>query len=128
MTCKDCIHYRACNVCYTAVREEAELCECFKAAGLVVELPCKVGDTVWIVERDDCGNACQVSGFRFMGLCNNAVIATVVMCNHNDDFDYIIQRHIEETAEEYETDLSVFPVDDMYLTRAEAEKALEEME
>lgn len=90
-----------------------------------VELPCKVGDTVWIVERDECGNACQVSGYIFMGLCNDAVIVTVAIYGHNNDFDHMLQKHIDETAEEYETDLSVFPVDDMYLTREEAEAALD---
>ena len=133
-TCKDCIHYDVCLLerdnskdKLTAdglFKKAEEDCAYFKDKSRIVELPCKVGDTIWIVERDECGNACDVSGFLFIGICNNAVIVTVTRYNHNNGIDHIIQKHIEETAEDYETYLSVFPIDDMYLTRKEAEKAL----
>ncbi len=133
-TCKDCIRYEVCKYKDEKVSLGTKTCElvaddfkCFKDKSRIVELPCKVGDTVWIVERDGYGDACDVSGFLFMGICNNAVIVTVARYNHNNGIDHILQKHIEETAEDYGTYLSVFPIDDMYLTCEEAKKALERM-
>ena len=133
-TCKDCIHHEVCKYKDEKVSLGTKVCElvangfkCFKDKSRIVELPCKVGDMVWIVERDGYGDACDASRFMFMGICNNAVIVTVTSYNHNNGIDHILQKHIEETAEDYETYLSVFPIDDMYLTREEAEKALERM-
>ena len=44
-TCKDCIHYEACH------RKDREIpantCRTFKDNSLVLDLPCKVGDTVF---------------------------------------------------------------------------------
>lgn len=55
-TCKDCIHYYACvdrlgttkfydNV--IAANNVEDLCKTFKDKSLVLDLPCKVGDTVY---------------------------------------------------------------------------------
>lgn len=61
-TCKDCIHYNLCrsisriqlgwrgnSVHY--VENVEEICKDFKDRSRFVELPCKVGDTAWIVGR-----------------------------------------------------------------------------
>ena len=124
MTCKGCAHYDVCVFWIGMGVEKMQMKNCmyFKDKSSIVELPCKVGDTVWIVERDGYGDACDVSGFLFMGICNNAVIVTVARYNHNNGIDHILQKHIEETAEDYGTYLSVFPIDDMFLTYEEAKK------
>jgi hypothetical protein len=54
MNCKDCIHYDACND--NAFFGEIEfyrktVCEHFKDKGLVIDLPCKVGTPVFIVNK-----------------------------------------------------------------------------
>lgn len=41
--CRDCIHYEVCEY------KGDMLCDYFKDKSLFVELPCKVGDTVWEV-------------------------------------------------------------------------------
>lgn len=51
MTCKDCIHYEACKF-YTDktkfnLPRNAENCADFKDKSKYIELPCKVGDTVY---------------------------------------------------------------------------------
>lgn len=91
MTCKDCIHYKVCKIIDMAgIWEKAELCECFKAANLVVELPCKVGDTVYYwVDRDTKFQVLFAKPFEI------------------SDLDYIGKS--------------------IFLTREEAEKALEGM-
>lgn len=54
MTCKDCIHYEACKF-YTDktkfnLPKKAENCDDFKDKSKYIELPCKVGDTVYYIE------------------------------------------------------------------------------
>ena len=61
MTCKDCIHYEACHDMYyeehatrhfDPEKHNAEKeCGYFKDRSRFVELPCKVGDTVFVVEE-----------------------------------------------------------------------------
>lgn len=58
MTCKDCIHYdvcgyrnienpKECNETISDLNDIEKLCESFKDKSLYIELPCKVGDTVY---------------------------------------------------------------------------------
>ena len=50
-TCKDCIHYDVCHAVMTMgeIQECAEsVCKNFKDKTLVLDLPCKVGDTVYM--------------------------------------------------------------------------------
>lgn len=60
-TCKDCAHYEVCadyknNICETCNWRHEEFCmsngTCgfFKDKSLFIELPCKVGDTVYCIE------------------------------------------------------------------------------
>lgn len=51
-TCKDCLHY---EVCQFHIDEETKLtvneCEHFKDRSKFIELPCKIGDTVWCINE-----------------------------------------------------------------------------
>lgn len=52
-TCKDCIHYELCfddNITQYD-NGSAELCNYFKDTSRLVELPCKLGDTVYQIEE-----------------------------------------------------------------------------
>lgn len=50
--CKDCINYGDCKVAELNASNEAEIwCNLFKDRSRFVELPCKVGDTVYIIAR-----------------------------------------------------------------------------
>ncbi len=89
----------------------------------VVVLPCKVGDTVWIIERDEDGAACDYSGYMFLCATVGAVICTPFIGGLGTT-EETIQYLIEETAENYDAHLSVFPANDIYLTKEEAAKAL----
>ena len=81
------------------------------------------GKQIWIIERDECGEPCEISGYMFLAFAGHAVIVTPYI-NSLEDLDSILDYHIEETAENYDTDLAVFPVEDCYMTREEAEGAL----
>ena len=83
------------------------------------------GDECWVVQRDDCGNACEVGGLVFLAeVCDAAITTTYI--NDYDQLEDLIQYHIEETAENYDTELQVYPIEDCYHTRDEAHRALEE--
>ena len=60
MTCKDCIHYDVCAINGVDVENttfKKELC-CgeFKDKSRFVELPCKLGDSIFYVHRNSKGN------------------------------------------------------------------------
>lgn len=57
MTCNDCVHVEACNgilngfdIDIEFFGEQVSGCKNFKDRSLFVELPCKVGDTVYVIE------------------------------------------------------------------------------
>ena len=51
MTCENCIHYEACLSVYMDLKGHNFPCPQFKDRSRFVELPCKVGDTVYFVLR-----------------------------------------------------------------------------
>ena len=83
----------------------------------------KIGQEVWVVERD-CGVAVEVSCVLFLAKSKGCIIASAFINDY--DFDEIIEHHIEETAENYETNLLVYPIDDCFETKEEAEKSFEQ--
>ena len=49
-TCKNCLHFEACKQWYTALPDKYhDGCEHFKTRSRFVELPCKLGDPVYII-------------------------------------------------------------------------------
>ena len=68
MTCKDCYHYEACKekfaglreICVEKPKKHLELnprvetvCHQFKDKSLIVELPCKVGEEIYVMNREN---------------------------------------------------------------------------
>lgn len=80
------------------------------------------GEEVWVVERDEAGNATDVSGFVFLAEVESAVIVSPYI-NDLEDLEELLEYHIEETAANYDTDLSVFPSCDCFAIRGDAEAA-----
>lgn len=85
----------------------------------------KPGEKVWIVERDEDGNASDVTGFIFLAEVADTVIVTpkVYGCK---TLESIMDYHVGETAKDFGVDLAVFPVGDCYLYRGDAEEVLAE--
>ena len=53
MTCRDCIHYDVCQALEDGGQVDKispSLCGCYKDKSKIIELPCKVGDTVYQVD------------------------------------------------------------------------------
>lgn len=96
-----------------------------EAEGRLMALPCAPGTEVWVVERDEDGCAADVSGFMLLAKAGDAVILTAYI-NDLENVQDTLAYHMNETAENYYTNLAVFPTDDCYTTREEAEEALKE--
>lgn len=113
-SCKDCIHHEACDYWLSKERkhlisDEGFICEHFKDHTRFVELPCKVGDKVYVLCVE---NKIQVKSIRIISILE----ATVIYYFDDEKFnsslnDYCCKDDLGETV---------------FLTRAEAEKALEE--
>ena len=82
----------------------------------------EIGQEVWIIERED-GEAVDISSVLFLAESKGCVIASSWINDY--DFDEIINYHIEKTAENFDTDLMVYPIDDCFGTRKEAEQVLD---
>lgn len=83
----------------------------------------EIGQEIWVVDRD-CGEAVDVSGVMFLAKSLGCVIASAFI----NDYCLVetIEYHINETSDNIDTDLKVYPIEDCYATKEEAEKALQE--
>lgn len=70
MTCKKCIHYDVCQAHLKLNNIPFELCGLFKDKSNFIELPCKVGDTVYTIPR----RAIRKWRVVFIGLCESPYI------------------------------------------------------
>ena len=81
------------------------------------------GETVFVVERDEDGIPCETSGYLFLARSADAVILSCFIYGL-DTLEETLEYHIEQTAEDYDTHLAVFPAEDCYKSRKLAEQAL----
>lgn len=81
------------------------------------------GSEVWIVERDEDGEATEVSGVVFVVSVNGVAIVSPSI-NGCSDLDFILGDFVEETASSFSGDFSGYPISDCYKSREEAEEAL----
>lgn len=111
-TCKDCIH---CDVCYVInakiapVDTPCDECTKFKAKSKFVELPCKVGDTVYFLCRN-------LETYEWY-ICEKEIYSINV-------YDNSIFFYISPICFFVEMEIGVR----LFLTKEEAEKALKERE
>ena len=119
MTCKDCIHYEVCETeeWFTEDFDNPD-CPYFKDKSRYIELPCKAGDTVYVLKAEytECHLGATFSEFSCQG-CEEAECESVEkysvreLSNINKwtILDYLWQGRFGK---------------DVFLTRGEAEKAL----
>jgi hypothetical protein len=90
--------------------------------GLLLRLPCKVGDTVWCVEEDDyCGSL-------FMAMCGDYVITCSRYVHLEDEFEEQLEEMSYESADDFGVKVFMHHKKDVFLTREEAEAKLKETE
>lgn len=104
--------------------ESSILADYLIANGVIVP-PCKVGDEIWVIDRED-GEAVDISCIQFLAKFKGCIIGTAWINDY--DLDETLEFHINETQNNVDTDLKVYPDEDCFLTKEEAEKALKESE
>lgn len=90
-----------------------------------MSLGIKPGAEVWVLERDEDGAPCDISGYMFLAQSGESVIVSPYI-NGMKRFDDILAYHEQETAENYDTALAVFPAEDCFTTREAAFAARDE--
>lgn len=106
---------------YTEAHKELERYHNLEAEGRLTAQPCKPGDKVWVIEDDD------YAGYLFLGMCGDYAIlcSKYTSC---EDFNSQLQVMAEETIEDYETHVSIFHKNDIYLTERDVILELTERE
>lgn len=122
MTCKDCIHYDVCkkyNNVYERELSERYCVECqhFKNKANFVELPCKVGDTVYLVDFEYGIYKCIVNDIQI--LSDNEPVFTLY---------YYSQNGYEPAELEWDIDIEIDCFGKtVFLTKEQAEAKLKEL-
>lgn len=104
--------------------ENEDLADHLLANGVIVP-PVEVGDEIWVIDRED-GEAVDISCVMFLAKSKGCIIATSWINDY--DLDETLEFHINETQNNFDTDLKVYPDEDCFLTKEEAEQALKERE
>ena len=107
MTCEDCIHFVVCDEVPT---KSADVCDFFKDRSRFVELPCKLGDTLFVPTRN------LVSEYKVVSfqVCGEGI------WYRTNVIKGILTRLISDNVENIGKTV--------FLTREEAEQALKERE
>ena len=89
MTCKDCIHYEACDFHFNLKEYPPDNCTLFKDKSRFIELPCKVGTKVYVISSQTSDNH---NLFIFEDVIDRYIIDEngIIMCftNHLSKSDY----------------------------------------
>lgn len=135
-TCKDCIHYDVCEYEYPDFVHEKEdknadmekECIQFKYKSLFVELPFKVGDTVYLVDRTRDGIIgsiyrvveCSVEKIvlRYSTLQKRTIVEAHLEYEENDYFGCVVEKIVYDTSFGHM----------VFTNEQDAEAALEKME
>ena len=83
------------------------------------------GGEVWVVERDEDGEATEVSCFVFVVSVSGVAIVSPSI-NGYSDLDFILDDFVAETAGSFSGDFSGYPISDCYKSYEEAEAAISE--
>ena len=130
MTCKDCIYYEVCadfrrNICETDQKRFEEyrlnsdgLCCNFKDKSRFVELPCKVGDTVYVPWRWDGQRAVAVVRVEEIKFYDSQMHYMFLIDMESDD------ECFNQSFGGWKTDRCIGKT--VFLTREGAERALAE--
>ena len=131
MTCKDCIHYEVCeekDTEYTGLPfsiANDKPCKHFKNKSLVVELPCKVGDMVYLLEyEDDC--AVDYSGYIFIMANNDFAFLSPIINGERNPIE-ICNVFFDRYINFDDNSGVIVPLNELYLTKKEAEAKLKEL-
>lgn len=113
--CKEnCLHYEACKATYEELTGDsgtggnAEYCKYFQDRSKFIELPCKVGDTVYLISK---------SGKIVIGR-----IAKIIVEIDTSTSDFLLYVHFGKALGQF----WLSETSNLYLTKEQAKQALKE--
>lgn len=122
MTCKDCVHFELCDMESAVYNfnfpETADDCSFFNDKSQYIKLPCKVGDTVYVIDDHYGLIECIVNEIH-VGVGNELYYNLFYYEQTTDEPDELIDEFDFDNNDIGET---------VFLTKSEAEKALREVE
>lgn len=128
MTCKDCIHYEVCN----ALDESGQVkilvpsqCGYFKDKSKYIELPCIIGDTVYVLDYED-DNAVDYSGYIFIMANNDFAFLSPVLDGESNPVE-ICNEYFERSIDDEDNSGVIVPIAELFFTKSEAEQKLKEL-
>lgn len=92
--------------------------------GLLLKLPCKVGDDVWCIEEYEDGFECVC--YRFMTLCGDYCIVTAFY-QHCESYEVQLEEMVDDCENWGHTEVNLFHKSSVFLTKEEAEEALRKL-
>lgn len=93
--------------------------------GRLLELPRRVGDEVWILEKDEYGYYDGCAKWVLIGGNRNFAFLSPILDGLDDAME-ICSKYCDEIWENGELSIAVVPWEEVYTARAEAEAAMEE--
>lgn len=138
--CMNCIHNPVCDLWRLQVGQDAGSfqlsgCDHFKDRSRFVELPCKVGDTVYVINEkhpcfacwdctDHCHLDCRISDRRNL-VAKRAVVSSISYNQRNNEINLDIVSHNTQILHDYEMTYAFCDFGKtVFLSHEEAEKAL----
>lgn len=91
--------------------------------GRVVVQRFSPGQTVWVIERDEDGEAYDFSGYVFVTSLRGIALVSPKI-NGSSEIDVILMDQVESRINYADGCIEAYPADDCYLSREAAEKAL----
>ena len=85
----------------------------------------KLGNTVWIVERDENGIPYDVVGVELIAIAPKHLICAALPYGV-ESYEEIMEYYADDTAENEGTELYVFSMDDCYSSEQNAREAMNE--
>ncbi len=128
MTCKDCIHYGLCETKGNAeifVRGIENICGYFKDKFKYIKLPCKVGDTVYVLDYEN-DNAVDYSGYIFIMANNDFAFLSPVLNGESNPIE-ICNEYFQRSIDDEDNSGVIVPLTELFLTKSEAEQKLKEL-
>lgn len=126
MTCKDCFHYEVCKTYEEFDFANHSKCDTYKDKSKVIELPCKVGDMVYILDYED-DTVVDYSGFIFI-MANNDFAFLSPILNNEDNPVEICNEYFEGYINMESNSGVIVLLSEILLTREEAEAMLKELQ
>lgn len=91
----------------------------------VVELPCKVGDTVYVLDYEN-DNAVNYSGYIFIMANNDFAFLSPVLNGESNPIE-ICNEYFQRSIDDEDNSGVIVPLTELFLTKSEAEQKLKEL-